>query len=68
MDYGTRFWANIERLVKEKNLNWTELSRLLNMSRVGLIHAKSLKSIPRAERLKKLSDVLGVTVDELLNI
>lgn len=68
MDYGTRFWANIERILKEENITWTELSKRLGIDRVCLVHSKQNKNLPRAERLKKLSEVLGVTSDELINV
>lgn len=68
MDYAERFWANIERILKQKNITWTELSRRINVDRVSLVHTKQHHNLPRADRLKNLSEALEVTSDELLNI
>lgn len=68
MDYAERFWANIEKILKQKNITWTELSRRIDVDRVSLVHTKQHHNLPRAERLKKLSEALGVTSDELINV
>lgn len=68
MDYSERFWANIERIIQEKNMTWTELSRRLGIARINLVHSKSYHNVPRAERLKKLSEVLETSADELINV
>ena len=58
---------NIRILRKKRGLNQFELSEEIGVSVDSVRRWESNKQFPRADELRNLASVLGVTVDELLN-
>lgn len=65
MDFGG-FWGNVKRLSKSKGWNYTKLAKNLNINYNQLTGYKALKRFPHITVLKKMADVLGVSIDYLL--
>ena len=63
MDISTR----IRELRKKQELNQFELAEAIEVSVDSVRRWESKKQYPRADELSRLSSVLNVTVDELLN-
>lgn len=59
--------VNIKLLRVAKKLSQTQLAQLLNVNQTAVSQWERGVSRPRAAMLKKLADVLGVTVDHLLS-
>lgn len=66
--YSKKFWDNLEAILSEKDVSWSELARRLEIERTSLVHAKAKHHLPRLERLIKMSDVLHVSLDDLLKL
>lgn len=66
--YRDRFWENLDRIRKERGLSWNALSYRLGIPSSALFHAKSVKSIPRAENMQLYANALDVPVSELFDI
>lgn len=66
--YSKKFWDNLEDILSEKGVSWSELARRLCVERTSLAHAKSSRHLPRIERLLVISEVLDVTLDRLLKL
>ena len=57
---------NIQALRKEANIKQTQLAESLGVTQQAVAKWETGTSLPRADLLPKLADVLGCTVDELL--
>ena len=66
--YSKKFWDNLERVLSDRGVSWSELARRLEIERTSLAHAKAKHHLPRIERLIRISEVLDVTLDELLKL
>lgn len=62
MSLGTR----IKEIRKKRSLSQKELAKLVNIHHTYLIRCEADKSIPSADKLAKLSEILQVTADYLL--
>lgn len=56
-----------QRLLDEKGLKNSDISRLTGISNMTLSDWKRGKSTPKADKMKKIAEVLSVSVDYLLN-
>lgn len=56
----------IQKFRSEHGIRQEGLARLLGVDRSTVAKWETGKSMPRAELLPKLADILGCTVDELL--
>ena len=66
--YSYKFWDNLEHILSEQDVSWSELARRLDIQRTSLVHAKANHHLPRIERLLKISEVLNVPLSELLEL
>lgn len=66
--YAYKFWENLESILSDKDVSWSELARCLNIQRTSLVHAKANHHLPRLERLIKISEVLDVSLEDLLKL
>ena len=66
--YAYKFWENLEDILEEKEVSWSELARRLEIQRTSLVHAKANHHLPRIERLIKISEVLHVSLEDLLKL
>ncbi|MCI6496167.1 MAG: helix-turn-helix domain-containing protein [Anaeromassilibacillus sp.] len=57
---------NIQRLRKEKGLSQEYVAQKIGISRQSISLWEKNKTVPSIENLVTLSEILGVTVDELL--
>lgn len=56
-----------QRLLDEKGLKNSDIARLTGISNMTLSDWKRGKSKPKADKMKKIADVLNVSVDYLIN-
>ena len=61
------FAENLIQLRKLKHMSQDELADQIGVSRQTLSKYETGESLPDIEKCKKLADVFGVTVDDLLN-
>ena len=66
--YAYKFWENLEGVLYDKEVSWSELARRLEIQRTSLVHAKANHHLPRIERLIKISEVLNVSLEDLLKL
>ncbi len=66
--YAYKFWKNLEKILYRQGVSWSELARRLDIQRTSLVHAKANHHLPRIERLIKISEVLDVSLDDLLEL
>lgn len=59
-------YKNVEKLLKEKGMTAYELARKTGMSPSTLSDWKAGRYIPKFDKIKKIADFFGVTVDDLL--
>lgn len=57
---------NIKILREEKGLRQEDIAKQLNINRSTVAKWETSNVLPRADKLIKLADILGCTVDELL--
>lgn len=57
---------NIKILREEKGLKQEDIAEQLNINRSTVAKWETSNVLPRADKLIKLADILGCTVDELL--
>lgn len=57
---------NIKILREEKGLKQKDIAEQLNINRSTVAKWETSNVLPRADKLIKLADILGCTVDELL--
>lgn len=57
----------IKQYRKLKNITQEEMAALLNVTRQSYINYESGETEPSFETLKKISKILNVSIDELLN-
>lgn len=62
------FFERLEKLLIEKQIKKSELARMLGFERQRIQKWKARGNIPRAETLKRISEILSVSVDFLLDI
>ena len=58
---------NIARLRTKENLSQSDLADMLDVSRQSVSKWETDTSIPELDKLLKLSELFGVTLDELVN-
>ena len=58
---------NIVRLRTKENLSQSDLADMLDVSRQSISKWETDTSIPELDKLLKLSELFGVTLDELVN-
>jgi transcriptional regulator with XRE-family HTH domain len=56
----------LERKRREKGLTQAELAALLGVGQTAVSKWEIGKSLPQADKLPKLAQILGCTVDEIL--
>ena len=61
------FRDNLISLRKYNNMSQEELAEKLNISRQTLSKYETGESLPDIEKCKQLADILGVTMDDLVN-
>ena len=61
------FHEKLQELRKQKNLTQEELSEILFVSRTAISKWESGESLPDIERCKRLADIFGVSMDDLVN-
>lgn len=66
--YAYKFWENLESILYGQDVSWSELARRLDIQRTSLVHAKANHHLPRIERLIKISEVLDVSLEDLLKL
>lgn len=59
-------YMDIKKTRENKRLTQEELAEAIGVSRTAVAMWETKHILPRASRLTKLADILGVTVDELL--
>lgn len=60
------FSNNLQHILNEKHISRTELSKKMNAAYTTVTDWINGKTIPRNTRLKKLAQILNVSIDELL--
>lgn len=65
MDFSL-FWDNLKRLCKAKNLKLGDFSNKIDISNTQLSNYNAFKRYPHITVLKKMANVLGVSIDYLL--
>lgn len=60
------FWNNVKDLLKEKGINQTELAVQIGVGVRTFQDWVYRKAVPDLEKIKKIADILGVTVDYLI--
>ena len=63
----SRFYQNVYKLMKERNLKWKDLALLINMDPRVLSSMKSQNQNPGLLTIKTIANVLDVSLDELVN-
>ena len=56
---------NVQRLMDERRMSYTDLSRATGLSRTGLFKIADGKSDPQASTLFAIADFFGLTIAEL---
>lgn len=59
-------YSNFEKLLKAKGVKAAEVCRATGIATSTISDWKAGRSTPKADKLKKLADYFGVTVDDLL--
>lgn len=57
---------NIKAIRESKNMTQAEVAKILKVSRTTVTMWETGESMPRAEKLIQLAEVLNCTIDELL--
>ena len=57
----------IRRARQKKGITQTELSEMVNATKQSICNWEHGRGIPNYEKLKKLSQILGVPIEELFN-
>ena len=60
------FWHNYETMKKSLGLTDAEVCRRSNIPKTTISNAKKESKIPRLDTALKISEVLGVSIDQLL--
>lgn len=63
----TNIPLNIKRLMKEKNIDQTQLANLLGVTQGSVSQWLTGRTTPRGKKLEQLAAVFGVTVSELMS-
>ena len=58
----------IERLRREKNLSQKELGEMLELTQSAISKIETGATLPSMETARKLTNVLGCTLDELFGV
>ena len=56
----------LKKLRKEKRMTQSQLAQLMNASQSAVAMWETGAALPRPDKLRKLAQILGVTVDQLL--
>ena len=62
----SNFYKNVHRLIQERNLKWKDLALLINLDPRVLSSMKSQNQNPGLLTIKKIAQVLDVSLDELV--
>ena len=62
-----RFPEKLKRARKEKEMNQTELAHAVGLTQRSLTNYECGRAIPRPSTIRKLAEILGVTVEYLTN-
>lgn len=62
----TSFGENLKRIRTDKNISQGELAKLVNMHATHISRYERSVTTPSVEVLKKISEALDVTIDELV--
>ena len=62
---STRFWSNVEILMKEKEMTTQNLSLAIGATPTYIVNASRNKGVPNISTALGLAEVFGTTVEEL---
>lgn len=59
-------YSNFEKLLNEKDVRIADVSKATGIDKSTFSHWKAGKYTPKWDKLKKIADYFGVTVDDLM--
>lgn len=63
-----KFRKRLEEVLKENNINQSELAKKLNIERQGITNYKNGNSVPSLDTFKNLCILLNISADYLLGL